>query len=293
MNAKGGGNVAEPASVGALLAAATALPVDRTDAELLLAALLRLPRAQLIAFEERPVDMLTLALFQAGLERLADGEPLAYVTGVKEFWSLPVTVAPGVLVPRPETELLVEWALASLDRFDHRRVRAVDVGSGSGAIAVALAALSPEPLDVTAIEPSPGARSVIERNRDELLPGDRHSRFRIVADDLLTDTDGSFELVLANLPYLTPEQIAGNPDLDAEPRMALDGGADGLDLVRRLIAQLPGRVADAYAIGLELDPSQVRLVVSLLEEALPGTDVSIIRDYAGLDRHVVATRFQD
>src|SRR5690606_41730559 len=112
-------------------------------------------------------------------------------------------------------------------------------------------------------------------------------------DDLRTDTDGSFELVLANLPYLTPEQIAGNPDLDAEPRMALDGGADGLDLVRRLIAQLPGRVADAYAIGLELDPSQVRPVVTLLEEALPGTDVSIIRDYAGLDRHVVATRFQD
>jgi len=265
----------------------------RLDAEVLLRHAAGLDRAGLmIALRETaPPDV--RARFEELIERRATGTPVAYLTGTREFMGLSFTVDSQVLVPRPETELLVEWALASLDRFDHRRVRAVDVGSGSGAIAVALAALSPEPLDVTAIEPSPGARSVIERNRDELLPGDRHSRFRIVADDLLTDTDGSFELVLANLPYLTPEQIAGNPDLDAEPRMALDGGADGLDLVRRLIAQLPGRVADAYAIGLELDPSQVRLVVSLLEEALPGTDVSIIRDYAGLDRHVVATRFQD
>lgn len=265
----------------------------RLDAEVLLRHAAGLDRAGLmIALRETaPPDV--RARFEELIERRATGTPVAYLTGTREFMGLSFTVDSQVLVPRPETELLVEWALASLGRFDHRRVRAVDVGSGSGAIAVALAALSPEPLDVTAIEPSPGARSVIERNRDELLPGDRHSRFRIVADDLLTDTDGSFELVLANLPYLTPEQIAGNPDLDAEPRMALDGGADGLDLVRRLIAQLPGRVADAYAIGLELDPSQVRLVVSLLEEALPGTDVSIIRDYAGLDRHVVATRFQD
>lgn len=265
----------------------------RLDAEVLLRHAAGLDRAGLmIALRETaPPDV--RARFEELIERRATGTPVAYLTGTREFMGLSFTVDSQVLVPRPETELLVEWALASLDRFDHRRVRAVDVGSGSGAIAVALAALSPEPLDVTAIEPSPGARSVIERNRDELLPGDRHSRFRIVADDLLTDTDGSFELVLANLPYLTPEQIAGNPDLDAEPRMALDGGADGLDLVRRLIAQLPGRVADAYAIGLELDPSQVRLVVSLLEEALPGTVVSIIRDYAGLDRHVVATRFQD
>lgn len=265
----------------------------RLDAEVLLRHAAGLDRAGLmIALRETaPPDV--RARFEELIERRATGTPVAYLTGTREFMGLSFTVDSQVLVPRPETELLVEWALASLDRFDHRRVRAVDVGSGSGAIAVALAALSPEPLDVTAIEPSPGARSVIERNRDELLPGDRHSRFRIVADDLLTDTDGSFELVLANLPYLTPEQIAGNPDLDAEPRMALDGGADGLDLVRRLIAQLPGRVADAYAIGLELDPSQVRPVVTLLEETLPGTDVSIIRDYAGLDRHVVATRFQD
>src|SRR5690606_22472957 len=157
----------------------------RLDAEVLLRHAAGLDRAGLmIALRETaPPDV--RARFEELIERRATGTPVAYLTGTREFMGLSFTVDSQVLVPRPETELLVEWALASLGRFDHRRVRAVDVGSGSGAIAVALAALSPEPLDVTAIEPSPGARSVIERNRDELLPGDRHSRFRIVADDLL------------------------------------------------------------------------------------------------------------
>ncbi len=95
-------------------------------------------------------------------------------------------------------------------------------------------------------------------------------------------------MVLANLPYLTSEQLAGNPDLAAEPRLALDGGADGLDLVRRLIAQLPGRLTGTCAVGLEIDPSQFGTVATLLREAIPDAAVSIIRDLAGHDRHVVA-----
>src|SRR5690606_27795018 len=140
MDAERGGNVAEPARVGALLAVARN-GVARLDAELLLAALLRVSRAQLLAFEEREVDALTGAMFQAGVERLAGGEPLAYVTGVREFWSLPLSVGPGVLVPRPETELLVELCLA---RFDAAPRHVADLGTGSGAIALALARERPQ-----------------------------------------------------------------------------------------------------------------------------------------------------
>ncbi len=103
-----GGNVAEPTTVAALLAEAGAHGVASLDAQSLLAALTRRSRAQLLAFGEMPVDALTAALFDAGIERRAAGEPLAYITGIREFWSLPLVVSPAVLVPRPETELLVE-----------------------------------------------------------------------------------------------------------------------------------------------------------------------------------------
>jgi release factor glutamine methyltransferase len=221
------------------------------------------------------------------------GVPIAYLTGTREFMGLAFTVTPEVLVPRPETELLVEWALEQLPYIDHSPIRAADVGSGSGAIAVSLARLSPEPIEVTAIEPSPAAREVIERNRDALIaPEQRSGHWVTVVDgDLLSRQPGPFGLVLANLPYLTPEQIAGNPDLAAEPRMALDGGPAGLDLIERLIAQLPSRLAARYAVGLELDPSQAETVADILRSTLPGGDVSVIKDYAGHDRHVVAIDF--
>src|SRR5690606_6617027 len=140
MDAERGGNVAEPARVGALLAVARG-GVARLDAELLLAALLRVSRAQLLAFEEREVDALTEAMFQAGLARLAAGEPRAYVTGVREFWSLPLSVGPGVLVRRPEPELLGGRGLARLDAAPRH---IADLGTGSGAIALALARERPQ-----------------------------------------------------------------------------------------------------------------------------------------------------
>ncbi len=229
--------------------------------------------------------------FRALVERRAAGEPIAYLTGTREFMGMPFSVTADVLIPRPETELLVEWALALLPRLGPRPIRVVDVGAGSGAIAVSVAALAPQPVAMIAIEPSSSAREVIARNADALLPPNRRLRFRIETGDLLTGTMGPFDLVIANLPYLTPEQIDGNPDLHAEPRLALDGGQDGLDLIGRLIEQLPDRTATSCAVGIELDPSQAARAATLLDETLPDAEVSIVRDYAGLDRHVVASRF--
>lgn len=265
----------------------------RLDAEVLLRHAAGLDRTGLLVALRDDVPPKLQQQFDELISRRATGVPVAYLTGTREFMGLHFHVDERVLVPRPETELLVEWALAhlaQLEQIERRQIRVVDVGSGSGAIALSIAALAHDPLNVTAIEPSAGAREVIARNRDALLTPERQSRFTVVDDDLLTGTEGPFDIVLANLPYLTPEQIAENPDLDTEPRLALDGGADGLDLVERLIAQLPDRVAPSFAVGLELDPSQAARVAGLLRETLTGSDVSIIRDYAGLDRHVVATR---
>lgn len=265
----------------------------RLDAEVLLRHAAGLDRTGLLVALRDDVPPKLQQQFDELISRRATGVPVAYLTGTREFMGLHFHVDERVLVPRPETELLVEWTLAhlaQLEQIERRQIRVVDVGSGSGAIALSIAALAHDPLNVTAIEPSAGAREVIARNRDALLTPERQSRFTVVDDDLLTGTEGPFDIVLANLPYLTPDQIAENPDLDTEPRLALDGGADGLDLVERLIAQLPDRVAPSFAVGLELDPSQAARVAGLLRETLTGSDVSIIRDYAGLDRHVVATR---
>jgi release factor glutamine methyltransferase len=279
MNAKGGGNVAEPASVGALLAAATALPVDRTDAELLLAALLRLPRAQLIAFEERPVDMLTLTLFQAGLERLADGEPLAYVTGVKEFWSLPVTVAPGVLVPRPETELLVELCLA---RLGDRPRRVADLGTGSGAIALALARERPE-WRIVATDLSSDALDVARANRRRLDAGNVELRQGSWCEPLAGER---FDAIVSNPPYIAP----GDPALPAlrhEPVQALVAEDEGYAALFAIAACARGHLLPGGLLLLEHGAGQSARLVEHLA-ALGYRDIASHRDLAGHDRVVLA-----
>ncbi|HEV2127222.1 MAG TPA: peptide chain release factor N(5)-glutamine methyltransferase [Thermomicrobiales bacterium] len=265
----------------------------RLDAEVLLRHVTGLDRTGLFLALRETASADTQERFRSLVDRRSAGAPIAYLTGTREFMGMPFAVTPDVLVPRPETELLVEWALAMLPRFDHRPLRVADVGAGSGAIAVSVAALAEVPVTMTAVEPSAGAREVIARNADSLLPPERRLRFRITDDDLLATTVGPFKLVLANLPYLTPAQIAENPDLAAEPRLALDGGPDGLDLIKRLIKQLPERAAPSCATGLEVDPSQARRVRALLEAALPDAEVSSIRDYAGFERHIVATRLKD
>ncbi len=260
----------------------------RLDAEVLFRNVAGLDRTALfLALRDEARDV-HIARFHDLVERRIAGQPVAYLIGQREFMGMPFAVTPDVLVPRPETELLVEWALARLGTLGVDPVNVVDVGAGSGALSLSIAALGPANVRMLAIEPSPGAREVVERNATELLTDDQRSRFTIADGDLLSDHPGPFGMVLANLPYLTPEQLAGNADLAAEPRLALDGGADGLDLIRRLIAQLPGRLTGTCAVGLEIDPSQFGTVATLLREAIPDAAVSIIRDLAGHDRHVVA-----
>jgi release factor glutamine methyltransferase len=270
---------------GATRLAGAGIATARLDAEVLLREVAGLDRAGFFLRRPEAAPAGVAEGYAALLERRAGGEPVAYITGRREFMGLSFRVRPGVLIPRPETELLVEWALEILSHRPYATV--VDVGTGSGAIAVSVAALCPAKVRVVATDLSTGALAIARENSAALLDAGQQERIAFREGSLLGPIDEPVDVVLANLPYLTPGQVDGNPDLASEPRLALDGGADGLDLVRALVADLPRVLAPGGAVGLELDPDQTATVEGLLRKAFPGRTVGTIHDLAGLARHVV------
>jgi release factor glutamine methyltransferase len=254
------------------------------DAEVLLRHVLGWDRTQILSRPDTELTAGDAARFDRLLSERLRGVPVAYLTGVREFMGLPFTVSPAVLVPRPETEILVEWAADWLRPGDRDRV--VDVGTGSGAIALSLAHLLGTDWggSITGIDVSPDALRVAERNRAALGVD---QRVALRSGSLLREEPGPFDLILANLPYLRPEQVDGNRDLAAEPRLALDGGADGLDLVRELLADAPRVLAPGGAIGLEIDPSQTQAAQDLARVTFPQAAVTVLHDLAGHARHVI------
>lgn len=259
----------------------------RLDADLLMCGVMQVNRTDLFALLQERLSDLEITLFEAFVERRKRGEPIAYLTGIKEFMFGPVPVTRDVLIPRPETELLVHWAIKWLETRPDAHI--VDVGTGSGAIAIAIAMLAPLHVNpmIIATDISNKACDVARDNiRDLLLD----QTIRVKQHDLLYGLGVTADLVLANLPYLTPEQIDGNPDLAMEPRQALDGGPDGLDLIRRLTAQLPEGMSKTGAVALEFDPSQAESVAGMLAETLPDARIIVHPDLAGLDRFVTAER---
>ncbi len=268
--------------------AAAGLATPRLDAEVLLRHVLGIDRTKLFLRLPDPAGQGVAQSLDALLDRRLAGQPVAYLTGIREFMGLPFQVDSDVLIPRPETELLVEWALDWIGLRPGASV--VDVGTGSGAIAISIAALVPPERDLTVIaaDISAAALAMAERNAD-LRDAQVRARLSFVQGSLLEPIQHPVDLVLANLPYLTPAQIAENPELAAEPFLALNGGADGLVLVRHLIADLPGVLAPGGAAGFELDPSQVDTVEALIRSAMPGKDVRTIHDLAGLPRHLIVS----
>jgi release factor glutamine methyltransferase len=265
--------------------AAAGIATPGLDAEVLLRHVLGIDRTELFVRLPEPIAATALATYGHLLEERAGDIPVAYLTGEREFMGLAFAVGPGVLVPRPETELLVAWAVSWLGRRNQDRVMVVDVGTGSGAIAISIAAaMEPDWRGrIIASDISPVAISIAVRNRRRL---DAHHRVALVQGSLLSWLRGPVDLMLANLPYLRPAQIAENPSLGAEPRLALDGGPDGLDLIRRLLDDAPRVLAPGGAVGLEIDPNQRDDVVSMAHRSFPASDVDVLPDLAGFARHV-------
>lgn len=265
--------------VAVLLEQARARGIARLDAEILLAALVRTTRAQLIAFPEKPVDLVTAAMFEAGLDRLQTGEPLAYVTGLREFWSLPLVVAPAVLVPRPETELLVELALA---RLDAGRQRVADLGTGSGAIALALAKERPE-CWIVATDNSSDALQIAQINRDRLQLGNVELRQGRWCDALGKEP---YDAIVSNPPYVAPDDPA-LAALRHEPMAALVAADDGYADLLAIAAGARSRLKAGGLLLLEHGAGQRERLARELA-ALGYVQVTCDHDLAGHDRVTAA-----
>ena len=246
-----------------------------------------------IAHSEAPVGADALRRYRADLERRAAGEPVAYLRGLKEFYGLAFEVDARALIPRPETERLVQLAEAEVMRRLGAAggvgppLRIVDVGTGSGAIAVALAVLlrrlrALEAVEIVATDISADALDLAKENAVGHAVADRMT---FVEADLVPTDLGPFELVLANLPYVRHDAMAGLPRATSfEPALALDGGADGLEVVDRLLGQLPGVLAPDGLALLEIGADQGDAIVALVAGRLSGWRCSVELDLAGLPR---------
>jgi release factor glutamine methyltransferase len=256
------------------------LATPRLDAELLVAHALGLPRVQLYVQFDRPLLPDELAAIRALIKRRQAGESVAYLVGKKEFWGLEFAVDARVLVPRPDTETLIEVARERLAGVEVPRV--ADVGTGSGAIALTLAKLFPSAA-VFAVDISPGALEVARGNAERL-----GLAVTFVEGDLGAPlaAHAPFSLLVANLPYIPSCELAALPaEVRVEPTLALDGGPDGLALVRRLVAEAPGLLGPGGVLALEIGAGQAYATAELLRAA-GFTDVQTRRDLGGVERVV-------
>jgi len=256
---------------------------SRLEAEILLAHVFEKNRVYLYANYDEPVNQTERERYREYIKRRISGEPLAYIVGCKEFMSLNFKVSPDVLIPRPDTEILVETALSLAREGQMNRI--CDVGTGSGAIAVSLAAYLPE-TEIFAVDLSPAALKIARENA-RLHNVTVHFR----EGDLLLplENEAKLDMITANLPYVTIAQIEElEPGVkDWEPRLALAATGDGLDIYRRLVPQAYELLQPGGFMLCEIDPRQVESARAMLQGF---SDIEIIKDGAGRDRVVKARR---
>lgn len=257
----------------------------RLALQLLLAHVLDRPRAWVIAHPEAALNGVQAAQFDSLIKRYASGTPLPYLLGRWEFYGLSFIVNPAVLIPRPETELLVDEALRWLGEHPNRR-SAADVGTGSGCIAVSMA-YHVSDLRVLAVDRSQTALQVARQNA---VAHQTEKQILFVQGDLLRCAAGPLDLVCANLPYIPTAALDDLPVARSEPLAALDGGADGLACIRAMIDDAPRWLAPGGLLLLEMQYDQGETTAALLRRRLPDADVTILPDLAGLPRLVRAER---
>ncbi|MFQ5340068.1 MAG: peptide chain release factor N(5)-glutamine methyltransferase [Anaerolineae bacterium] len=285
-----GATVAETIDQAASALHRAELDTPRLDAEVLLAHSLCVSRPILLARLYNPLPANARTTFADLINRRLHHEPVAYLTGHKEFYGLDSYVDYRVLIPRPETELLVERAMAVRnlqDPMQQSQPYIADVGAGSGCITVALATHLPQ-ARLYATDVSPQALEVTQINIKRHGVGDR---VHLTRSDLLDDLEPNlrFDIIVANLPYVAEPELAQLPPgvRDYEPvERALAAGPEGLDLIRRLLTQAPARLRRGGAILLEIGATQGAAVSALARRTFPTAEIRVLQDLAGLDRVV-------
>lgn len=263
--------------------------LDVRDVQVIAQHVLKLSRTQLITQDVRELSSAELAALNSAAARRVQGEPVAYITGCKEFYGLQFTVSPAVLVPRPETELLVELALQHL-KAKPAGARVLDMGTGSGCIAISIAhqALQAQHVHITAVDVSAAALAVAQQNNRQLVQG----RVRMLQSRWFDALQGErFDVIVSNPPYIA-EGDAHLTALAHEPQTALTSGRDGLDDLRHIIAQAPLHLLPGGALWLEHGYDQAGAVRQLLEVA-GFAAICSYADLAGIERVTGGVRRSD
>nr|WP_092070688.1 peptide chain release factor N(5)-glutamine methyltransferase [Dendrosporobacter quercicolus]NSL48341.1 peptide chain release factor N(5)-glutamine methyltransferase [Dendrosporobacter quercicolus DSM 1736]SDM13695.1 release factor glutamine methyltransferase [Dendrosporobacter quercicolus] len=261
----------------------------RLDAEVLLSHILGMERIQLYVHFEQPLQQHELAEFRAAVKKRATRIPVAYITGCKEFMGLNFTVAPEVLIPRPDTEILVEASLERLNNIGQPHI--LDIGTGSGAIIISLLARLPAACGA-AVDISDKALAVAGGNAAKHQVGDRLTLHR---GDVYQPVAGqTYHAILSNPPYIPDSDIAGlAPEVRQEPLVALAGGQDGLSFYRRLIRDADEFLKPGGFIALEVGIHQACPVASLADALPQLKPEAVIKDYGGVERVVILRKSQE
>jgi release factor glutamine methyltransferase len=262
----------------------------RLDAEVLLAHSLGRDRTWLYLHFSDPLDEKQINKIEALLRRRERREPVAYIVGHKEFFGLDFEVTSAVLIPRPETELLVEtavqWSIINCQlSIVNGKFTIIDVGTGSGCIVVVLAKHLPDAA-IFAVDTSPETLLLARRNAER---NEVSSRITFLQGDLLGPLPEPVDLIVSNPPYVSRAEVAAAmPEVSRyEPRLALDGGEDGLEVIRRLLPQAREKLKPGGSLLIEIGASQGQAVRQLAQFHFPGAAVAVKKDLAGLDRLLV------
>ena len=262
----------------------TGSPDAKLEAEVLLRHVLKIDRATMFRDLEENLSEDNVTNIASLVKRRIQKEPLAYITGIKEFYGLMFEVSEGVLIPRPETELLVETAITKAKLLKKNEINIVDVGTGSGAIAVSLAVNIPNS-NVIAIDLSKSALEIADENR---RTHGMYSRIKLRLGNLLEPVTENIDILVSNPPYIRKDRLHSlQEEVLKEPRLALDGGEDGLRLIAELLSQARERMDSTSIILFEIDSDQGIEASKISKNTFPLGDVSVLKDLNNDDRAVL------
>jgi len=244
-------------------------------------------KEKVLAYPETSLDQDQIRILSQAVEQFNSGFPLPYITGLREFQKLTFRVNPAVLIPRPETETLVDLASTWLEEQDCPNW-SLDLGTGSGCIAISLAKYHPA-LQIVAADISFQSLQVAQENALFHQVADQISFIQM---DLLQGISSSFDLITANLPYIPREKLARLEGLRYEPQTALDGGIDGLYWIRRCLQKAPGYLNPGGTVLLEIDEDTGLRAVSTAREFFPRANIRIEKDLSGLDRFLMIRTYE-